>query len=380
MAEATSQERTLPASQRRLDKAREEGQVARSTELATLMLLGSAAAAFWWSGEAFVRSFKLLLGMGLRVSARDAFDTHEMFNRLASLSIEGLLAAAPLLGALALAALAAPLLLGGWVFSTKAFQFDVERFKPLTTLGRMFSTHGLAELGKALAKALLLTAILAGLLWKFVEPSARLAAMSAPAALEETAHMLLLAFLALIGACALIAAIDVPLQWWRHHSALRMTLEEAREENRESEGDPQLKSRVRSLQREMARRRMMTEVPKADVVITNPTHYAVALAYHEDRMGAPRVLAKGVGLVAQRIRELAGENNVPLVEAPPLARALYRHAEIGDEVPAALYNAVAQVLAYVFRLKRSLASGSPRPELPREIEVPAELDPGVFAS
>ncbi len=380
MAESSSQERSLPATQRRLEKAREEGQVGRSTELASVMLLGSAALAFWWGGEKFIGDFRGILGAGLRVTPVDAFDTHRMFARLVDLSLEGLIAAAPLLGALVLAAILAPLLMGGWVFSWKAVQFDFERFTPLTTLGRMFSAHGLTELLKALAKAGLLTAVLAALLWKFVEPAGQLSAMEVPVALGVTGETLLMAFLALIGAMVLVAFIDVPLQLWRHHSAMKMSLNEVREENRETEGDPQLKSRIRSMQREMARRRMMAEVPKADVIITNPTHYAVALAYDDNRMGAPRVLAKGAGLVAQHIRELGSSSNVPLVEAPPLARALYKHADIGDEVPAALYNAVAQVLAYVYRLRRSMASGVAAPDLPADIEIPEGLDPGGLES
>lgn len=375
MAESSSQERSLPATQRRLDKAREEGQVARSTELASVLLLGSAALAFWWGGAKLIADFRTLLGTGLQVTPQDAFHADRMFTRLADLSLEGLMAAAPLLGALVLAAVVAPLLMGGWVFSWKAVQFNFDRFTPLTTLGRMFSTHGLTELLKALAKAGLLTAVLGLLLWKFAEPAAQLSGMEVSLALTLTAEALLSAFLALIGVMVLIACIDVPLQLWRHHSGLKMSLNEVKEENRDTEGDPQLKSRIRSMQREMARRRMMAEVPKADVIVTNPTHYAVALAYDDRRMGAPRVLAKGADRVAQRIRELGAANNIPTVEAPPLARALYRHADIGEEVPAALYNAVAQVLAYVYRLKRAIAAGSERPDLPGDIEIPEGLDP-----
>jgi flagellar biosynthetic protein FlhB len=183
----------------------------------------------------------------------------------------------------------------------------------------------------------------------------------------------LLAFLALAGTMALMAVADVPLQLWRHHSGLRMTLEELREESRETEGDPKIKSQIRSRQREMARRRMMQEVPKADVVVTNPTHFSVALLYRDDRMRAPIIVAKGSGPVALRIREIAAEHGVPRLEAPPLARALHRHAEIGEEVPAALYGAVAQVLAYVFQLKKGIG---PAPLPPQSIPVPPELDPG----
>jgi flagellar biosynthetic protein FlhB len=241
----------------------------------------------------------------------------------------------------------------------------------------MFSLHGLTELAKALAKALLLTAVLIGLLWNFRGEAAALAAAGTLPGLSQAGTLLLQAFLALVAAMALLAALDVPLQLWRYRSKLRMTLEEVKEEARETEGDPQLRMRVRSRQRDMARRRMMAAVPQADVVVTNPTHYAVALSYREGGMRAPQVVAKGAGLVAQRIREIAEEHRVPTLEAAPLARALYRHAEVGDEVPAALYNAVAQVLAYVYRLRHQASRGGAAPQPPHAIDVPAGMDPAA---
>jgi flagellar biosynthesis protein FlhB len=171
-----------------------------------------------------------------------------------------------------------------------------------------------------------------------------------------------------------IALIDVPYQLWDYHKGLRMTLEEVKREARESEGDPKLKARIRSQQREMARKRMMAEVPNADVVVTNPTHYSVALKYRDGAMRAPQVVAKGADLVAQKIRELAAKHGVPTLEAPPLARALFRHAEIGDEVPPALYNAVAQVLAYVHHLRHFMKFGGNAPQTPTDLEVPAGMD------
>ncbi len=191
--------------------------------------------------------------------------------------------------------------------------------------------------------------------------------------------MLQYAALALVSGVALVAAIDVPFQLWQYYSKMRMTREEVRQEGKEQEGDPQVKGRIRSQQREMARRRMMTEVPKADVVVTNPTHFAVALKYDSKQMGAPQVVAKGINLVAQNIRQLAAENNVPQLEAPPLARALYRHCDIGEQVPAALYTAVAEVMAYVYQLNQYLSGEglSQLPPPPRDLPVPAALDPGI---
>jgi flagellar biosynthetic protein FlhB len=198
-------------------------------------------------------------------------------------------------------------------------------------------------------------------------------------ALISFAQVLLYSFLALIAGLALIAAIDVPFQLWQYHDRLKMTNEELKREARESEGDPYLKARIRSQQREMARSRMMSEVPKADVVVTNPTHFAVALKYESGAMGAPVVVAKGMNLLAQRIRDLAGENQVPVLEAPPLARALYRHADVGDQIPAPLYTAVAEVMAWVYQLNQfALAAGDLLPPVaPAVIAVPDGMDPGV---
>jgi flagellar biosynthetic protein FlhB len=174
---------------------------------------------------------------------------------------------------------------------------------------------------------------------------------------------------------AVIALIDAPYQMWHYANKLKMTREEVRQEHKEAEGDPHIKAKIRQLQREMARRRMMTEIPKADVVVTNPTHFAVALKYAEGKMRAPTVIAKGADDVAAKIREIAAENNVPLLEAPPLARALYKHTDLGDEIPASLYTAVAEVLAYVFQLRAFKKNGGMRPHEPDDIAVPPELDP-----
>lgn len=373
MSEDNAQERSLPASARRLEKAREEGRVARSPELGTAMVLGSAALVLWWAGGRLIAQMQLLLGSGLRIRAQDVLDPVHMLRHLSDSAANGLSLTLPLLLALALAAVVPSMLLGGWLFSWKAIRFDANRLNPLSGMGRVSSGHGAAELGKALLKALLLAGAMAWLLWHFREEAATLAAAGPGAGLGAAGNMLLHALMALVGVTVLVAALDVPMQLWRHHSSLRMTLREMKEEARETDGDPQVRARIRARQREMARRRMMAEVPTADVVVTNPTHYAVALRYRGERMGAPVVVAKGMGQVALRIREIAREHGVPTLEAPPLARALHRHAEIGEQVPAALYGAVAQVLAYVYRLRQPRTGAAP--PAPTAIEVPAGLDP-----
>jgi flagellar biosynthetic protein FlhB len=225
--------------------------------------------------------------------------------------------------------------------------------------------------------------LIGGIIWWVVRKEQdhlfALISQSIEAALGSFGRILLFAALALIVGLALIAAIDVPFQLWQYYKRLRMTKEEVRQEYKEMEGDPQLKARIRSQQREMARKRMMSEVPKADVVVTNPTHFAVALKYDSENMGAPQVVAKGMNGVAQKIRELAEANSVPVLEAPPLARALYRHANIGDQVPAALYTAVAEVMAYIYQLRQFMTAGGQilPPQLPGAIAVPEGFDPGA---
>jgi flagellar biosynthetic protein FlhB len=196
--------------------------------------------------------------------------------------------------------------------------------------------------------------------------------------IEAFVHILMVSLMAVVAGVAVIALLDVPFQLWQYYDRLKMTREELRQEHKEMEGDPHLKARIRSQQREIARRRMMSEVPKADVVVTNPTHFAVALKYDAATMVAPKIVAKGMNMVAFRIRELAEENKVPVLEAPPLARALHRHAEIGDQVPQGLYTAVAEVMAYVYQLNQFMVSGGrlSAPEIPKQLTVPTELDPG----
>jgi flagellar biosynthetic protein FlhB len=372
-----AQERNLPASQRRLEKAREEGQVARSHELPAFLLVALGAAALWAAGELAAGGFAALVRSGLELGAADAFDKGRLIDRFTTAAWHGLALAAPFFAAAALVAFAAPLAVGGWTFSSQALAPDATRLDPARGLARMFSLRGGGELAKALAKAGLIGAVASWLLWS---QRAEFAAL-----LAQPLHAAALGAIGILGrdalwcalAFGLVALADVPFALWQHGRELRMSLEEARREQKETEGDPQLKARVRALQREAARRRMMQEVPRADVVVTNPRHYAVALAYRERAMRSPRVVAKGQGFVAARIRELAAAHGVPLLEAPPLARALHRHVEIGGDVPQALYVAVAQALAWVYQLRAARAAGAGAPPAPAAIEVPAGMDPAA---
>lgn len=376
MAEDSDLEKTEQPSERRLEQAREEGQIARSRELTTFAMMLAGGAGIWLMGSYLTSSMIKLLRDGLTLNADMAFKPELLLPRLHDLSVEVLLAFLPLLLLLTAVALFAPMLLDGWVFSTKAFQPKFSRLNPASGIGRMFSTHSLIELLKAIAKALLIGGIGAWVVWKNRDMVLLLSTEAPNTAVVHLANLMWGGFLAIIGGLALIALIDVPFQLYEHNKKLKMTKEEVRKEAKETEGDPHVKGRIRSMQREMARRRMMTAIPTADVVVTNPTHYAVALKYNEKGMRAPVVVAKGTHLLAARIREIANENNIPILEAPPLARALYKHCELEHPIPEALYNAVAQVLAYVYQLRSYRKSGGQAPEKPEELPLPPGLDPG----
>ncbi len=375
MAEDSDLEKTEQPSQRRLDQAREEGQAARSRELSTFSVLFAGGAGLWLMGSALSAQLIKLLRDGLTLDATLAFNADLLLPRLHTLSMEALVAFLPLLLLLLVTAALSPLLLNGWIFSLKPLQPDLSKLNPIAGIGRMFSINSLVELGKAIAKSLVVGGIGAWAIWHNKDSVMMLVAEPLIAALPHLGYLLWMSFVTIMVGMFLIASVDVPFQLWEHNKKLKMTKEEVRQEARESEGDPQVKGRIRSMQREMARRRMMANIPTADVVVTNPTHYAVALSYSEKGLGAPVVVAKGSHLLAARIREIAIKNNVPILEAPPLARALHKHTELGQAIPEALYNAVAEVLAYVYQLRLYRQGSGVMPDAPHDLPVPPQLDP-----
>ncbi len=371
-------ERTEKPTARRLEKAREQGQVPRSADLSAAAVLLAAGGALQFAGGRLGGELLNLMRSGLEIDREQALDPALATEALHSAALHGALACAPILGMTLAAALVAPIALGGWNLSFKVLVPDFTRLDPIAGFGRMFSARGAMELLKALAKFGVVASVAAWLLWRDAGELLALGAQSASAAIGHSVRLTGHALLLLGASLGLIAAVDVPWQLFQHGKRLRMSREEIREEMKESEGSPEMKGRIRTLQRELARRRMMHEVPKADVVVVNPTHYAVALRYDERRMRAPLVVAKGADLIAARIRELASEHSVPILEAPPLARALHRHVELGEEVPASLYVAVAQVLTWVYQLKTARQSGTPEPSPPDiGTDVPPDLDPGA---
>ncbi|MDE2262680.1 MAG: flagellar type III secretion system protein FlhB [Gammaproteobacteria bacterium] len=372
MAE-NDQERNEKPTGKRLEKAREEGQVPRSPELSAAAVLLVTAGSLHFFGGSLGASLYDIMRTGLSPSSAAALDPGIALSTASAQMLRALIACAPLLGLTMIAALVAPLALGGWNFSPAALAPNFTKLDPIAGFGRFFSARGAVELVKAFAKFLVVGVIAVAVLRK---QSAQLLALGAAplhAGIAQAASLSSDALLAVSAGLALIAAVDVPWQLWQHSKKLSMTREEIREEMKESEGAPEVKSRIRRTQREMARRRMMQEVPKADVVVVNPTHFAVALRYDESRMRAPLVVAKGMDLIAARIREVATAHAVPIFEAPPLARALHHNVEIGGEVPATLYVAVAQVLTYIYQLKAARTSGARPPE-------PPAIDPAIDAA
>ena len=377
MAEESDVEKTEPASSRRLEQAREEGQVPRSREIGAFLILLVSASSFWFVGPWMMQRTTSIVRRGLILDDPMIRDPQFMMARFADLSLDALLSFTPLLLALVIAALASPFFLGSWNFSLKALSPDLGRMDPIKGLARLVSWNGLAELVKALGKAALVGGVAIWVLWKSRNEIFALFGPAVEVGLSSAGHLISYSFLLIVLAMLFIVAIDVPFQLWQYHDKLKMSKEEVRQEGKEMEGNPEVKGRIRQLQREAARRRMMGAVPTADVIVTNPTHFAIALAY-KSGMGAPKVLAKGMGDIALKIREVGAENGVPMLEAPPLARALYRHAELDQEIPSALYAAVAEVLAYVYQLANWRQVGGQYPMPPREILVPAELVPEMI--
>ena len=374
MAEESDLEKTEAATPKRLEQAREDGQVARSRELTTFLLLlvgfGGSYAMAGELGQAFSTLFRTAFTFDRALS----FDSALVIPNAGMLAARGGMAIAPLLAMLVAVSILSPMALGGWLLSAKGLTPDFTRLSPIKGLGKMFSAQSLTQLGMALAKATVVGGVGFLVMRHYSPDAANLILQTPSVAMPHALHLVGVCCLWIVFSMLILVAVDVPYQIWQHGKKLRMTKEEVKREFKENEGDPHIKGKIRAQQRAMARRRMMAQVPKADVIVTNPTHYAVALQYMDGEMRAPRLIAKGSGLVAARIRAIGAEHNVALIEAPPLARALYHHTEINHEIPSALYGAVAEILAWVYQLRRWNSEGGTAPVQPTEFNVPIELD------
>jgi flagellar biosynthesis protein FlhB len=376
MAEDSDLEKTEPASGQKVDKAREQGNVPRSKELSSFLVTVVGVAALWTMSGWMYQRLGSVMREGFTLTHEQAFETDMMGKALLDLFSEGLITVAPLLLVIMIAGIASHVALGGIVISGESFKLDFTRMNPISGVKRMFSITGLVELVKGVLKSVFILGVAGYLVWHYRFDMLALMNMPLNVGLGRFSEILIFAAFALCTSLALIAAMDVPYQLWHYWKELRMTKQEIKDEHKESEGDPKVKGKIRQRQQEMARRRMMESVPKADVVVTNPTHFAVALKYESGRMGAPTVVAKGADFLAQTIRDLARENNVPLLESPPLARALFHHAKLDEQIPAALYTAVAEVMAYIYQLNQFIAEGGLPPQPLGSIEVPEGMDPG----
>ncbi len=366
--EDVAQEKTEEATPKRQQQAKDEGQIARSKELNTVVLLLGASVALLVVGGQMRDSLAAIMRANFAIPRAAIFDVNQMLGFLGASSKEVIFAVLPFLGICLVLAIIGPLMLGGWSFSTKALQPKMERISFLKGLKRMFSMQALMELLKAIAKVLLVGTVATMTLAHFSDDIFYLNTLPINNAIASATWTLVIDGIALSAALILIAGVDVPFQLQQHKKKMRMTMQQVKDEMKETDGRPEVKSRIRQLQREFASARMMSDVPDADVIIVNPSHYSVALKYAMDEIGAPVVLAKGADHVALRIREVAKAHDVQIIEAPPLARSLYHTSEIGDEIPDKLFLAVAQVLAYVYQLKQ----GDKPPPL-KEIDVPEDM-------
>jgi len=367
------QEKTEEPTSKRLQDARRKGQIARSKELNTMVITLIGGMALVGMSGHLGQELSEIMTQAFTIAREEMFDPTALLRRLVSAVKDALLMLIPFFIVVVAVAIGSSVALGGIAVSGEAMAPKLSKLNPLKGLKRVFSLKGLMELLKALAKFLLVGGATALALWVSLEEFIGLSRMELGPAVSELAALIGGSFILIATTLILIAMVDVPFQLWDHKKQLKMTKQEIRDEMKETEGRPEVKGRIRSLQREMAQRRMMEEVPKADVIVTNPTHYAVALRYDQFSMQAPKVVAKGAELVAANIRRIGTEHNVPVIEAPMLARAIYAHSELGENIPAGLYLAVAKLLAYVFQLRAYAREGGLKPEQPGELPVPEEL-------
>lgn len=368
------QERSEQATGKRISDARKKGQIPRSREFNTMVMMVSAAVSLLILGDDLMRHFADMMKDGLTLDRKLVFDRFGSIDGLARMFSAALWMMAPFLAISLVAAVGSSLVVGGWSFSLEALSFRFEKLNPISGMKRIFAVRGVIELIKAMAKFLLIGIVAVLLMQSLAGDLIGLGDQEPAAALVHAGQMLAWSFLILSLSLVVVAAIDIPFQLWDYARQMKMTKQEVRDEHKDVEGKPEVRGRIRQMQREMARRRMMQAVPEADVIITNPTHYAVALKYDGLNMRAPRLIAKGKDLIAAQIRAKAQAHEVPIFSAPPLARAIYFSTDIDQEIPAGLYFAVAQVLAYIYQLKatRHGARGY-TPQAPTDLPVPEEL-------
>lgn len=373
--ESSSQDRNLPASERKLAQARDDGQVARSRDLSHLAVLGAGGVAMLLLAPALMDRLQAELARQLTFNAATLAHNQLLLERMQAVVLVGLLACVAFAAFTLPAAIAGALATGGWVFSFKPVAPNFDHINPISGFGRLFSSEQFTYVLKLIVITTILVVVAVQYLNRNLYPLASLMLQPSAASIRYLSQWVVTGVSLLLLVVLASALLDVPLQMYLFAKRMKMSLEEVKQENKNSEGSPEMKGRMRQRQREISQRNSVQAVPKADFVVMNPTHFAVALKYEEGQMEAPHVIAKGADLLAMKIREVAKLHAIPVLQAPALARALYTHAELDQEIPAKLYSAVAQVLAYVYRLKAALRGDGPMPgDLP-ELPVPTELDP-----
>ena len=378
--ESNSQDRNLPASERKLKRAVDDGQVTRSRDLSHLAVLGAGALALLALAPTMFGRLKLELARQLSFDASTIAQPVSMLTRMQDVVLPGLLACTVFAVLVTVAVVLSYVAVGGWVNSLKPLMPDLSRLDPFAGLGRMFTKDKFFEVAKMLVIMVTLSVVAAVYLSSTAHTVVSLVMQPSAAAILHMNTWLVSGMGLLLLIILLVAGIDVPLQRFLHRSRLKMSHQEVKQEHKESEGNPHVKGRLRQRQRELSQRNSISAVPKADFVVMNPTHYAVAIRYDEHTMRAPQVISRGADLLALKIRDLARSHAIPVLQAPTLARALYAHAELGQDIPSTLYTAVAQVLAYVYRLKAALRGDGPMPDAPPMPNVPPELDPQAAAT
>lgn len=373
MAEDSGQDKTEDPTAKRLNDARKKGQIPRSRELNTFVALMTGSIMLMFAGGSITEGLAKLMRQQFSLSREVIFDPASPIIYFEQVVLDGLWLIFPIAIPLVIVALLTPMMMGGWNFTLDSMAPKFSKLNPFTGLKKIFGVQGVVELLKSIVKIALVFFVASTLYNSYLDQFMALSSMSLSNAIHKSMDIILSSLLILSSTLVLVVALDVPFQLWNNARQLKMSKQEVKDESKEQDGNPEIKGQIRRKQMEMAQQRMMNDVPQADVIVTNPAHFAVALKYDINGSGAPLMVAKGVDLVAAQIRNIALGEDIPLVAAPPLARALFYSTEIGEEIPKGLFLAVAQVLAYVFQLKAAVKNKTEKPTAPRNLKVSDEF-------
>lgn len=379
MAEESDLEKTEDATDRRIQRARESGQIAHSKELSTFVVLMGSVLVLSYLGDTIYQAMRELMAHSFTFTTADLLKPDIQLQRFFKASLDMLLVFLPFFIAISVIGILSHIFMSGWLFTTDVLMPNFAKLNPISGVQRLVSMQGLMEMIKAIIKATLIGGVAVWIMLKQKNEILGLISEPLESGVFHLAHIVKNTLVWIISSLLVLVLIDVPWQLFSYAKSLRMTKEEVKQEAKEAEGDPKIKGRIRQLQYEAARKRMMQAVPKADVIVTNPTHYAVAIQYDQAKMKAPKVIAKGAFKIAEQIIASGKEHKIAILRTPPFARALYFHAPLDKEIPVELFQATAEVLAYLYQLRIFESSGGIAPQAPENLPVPPELDPGEKA-